>query len=71
MTLEEINDIADKDERLERFKEYMREKLSDAKIFDKFEAAGGHESDPGDDRSLRDEAGGLMSRFRKTDDPRT
>ena len=68
MTLEEINDIADKDERL---KEYMREKLSDAKIFDKFEAAGGHESDPGEDRSLRDEAGGMMSRFRKTDDQGT
>jgi hypothetical protein len=69
MTLEEINDIEDKGERLERFKEYLREKLSDAKIFDKFEAAGGHESDdPGDDRSLRDEAGGMMSKFGKMEE---
>ena len=62
MKLEEINEVADKDERLRLFKEFLREELDSQKQFDKFDAANDDNADNPDDTDLRDEAGGLMSR---------
>ena len=65
MTLEEINDIPDKDERLKQLKKYIQEKLSDSRIFDRFEATYCDDSEPGNDDTFRDEAGGMMSKHGK------
>lgn len=62
MNLEEINEIADKAERLRLFKEYLREELDSQKQFDKFDAVNDDNADSSDNASLRDEAGGMMSR---------
>jgi hypothetical protein len=61
MKLDEINEIADSAERLRLFKEYLREELDSQKQFDKFDAANDDNADQSD-ASLRDEAGGMMSR---------
>ena len=62
MKLEEINEIADKDERLRLFKEYLREELDSQKQFDKFDAVNDDNADNSDDIGLGDEAGGMMSK---------
>jgi len=62
MKLDEINEVSDPAERLRLFKEYLREELDSQKQFDKFDAANDDNADNSDDVSLRDEAGGMMSR---------
>ena len=62
MNLDEINEVPDKAERLRLFKAYLQEELESQREFDKFDAANDDNSDNPDGDSLRDEAGGMMSR---------
>jgi hypothetical protein len=66
MTLEEINDIPDKGERLVLLKRYIEEQLEIRRRAEEHFARQAQSTDLSNETSLRDEAGGMMSRFGKS-----
>ena len=65
MTLEEINDIEDKAERLRLLKQFVKESLGDQTRQIEYDASYDEKGNFSNDPPLRDEAGGMMSTARK------
>jgi hypothetical protein len=65
MTLEEINEITDNGERLALLKKYIEEQLEIRRLAEECFSRQDESTNLSDEASLRDEAGGMMSRFGK------